>query len=244
MPATSHAFRSAAGSPLREAKTWIFDLDNTLYPASYDLFGQIDSRMRAYIAAYLDLPLDDAYRLQKQYFHEYGTSLSGLMQRHAMDPRPFLAHVHDIDVTVLPVDAALDAALARLPGRKVIFTNASAEHAQRVVDRLGIASRFDGVFDIVEAGYRPKPEPETYVTLVERFGLDPATSVMVEDMARNLAPAATLGMTTVWVRTGAEHGAVGLEDVRIDHVVDVLASWLEDVAADGAFDRSPSQRQG
>jgi putative hydrolase of the HAD superfamily len=237
----SNIYRSAAGSPLREAETWIFDLDNTLYPASYDLFGQIDARMRAYIAAFLGLPLDDAYRLQKRYFHEYGTSLSGLMQRHDMDPQPFLAHVHDIDVTVLPPDAALDAALARLPGRKVIFTNASAEHAQRVVDRLGIGDRFDGVFDIVEAGYRPKPEPGAYALMIERFGLDPATSVMVEDMARNLAPAASLGMTTVWVRTDAEHGSVGLDAVRIDHVVDHLASWLEDVAANGTVEASPRQ---
>lgn len=214
---------------LREASAWVFDLDNTLYPASFNLFGQIDARMRAYIAELLGVDPDDAYRLQKQYFREYGTSLRGLMHVHGLDPTPFLERVHDIDVSVLPPSPELEAALTRLPGRKVIFTNASTRHAERVTERLGIGHHFDAVFDIVETGYRPKPDPEGYALMVERCGLDPETTVMVEDLARNLAPAAALGMTTVWVRTGSELGAFGADESFIDHAIDDLVPWLEAV---------------
>lgn len=219
--------------PPREAKNWVFDLDNTLYPVGAELFAQIDQRMRAYIASFLDLDLDQAYRLQKAYFREYGMSLRGMMDHHGMDPEPFLAHVHDIDLSALEPAPALDAALAALPGRKLVFTNASAAHAERVLDRLGIAAHFTAIFDIAAAGYRPKPEPAGYARLVERHGLDPRASVMVEDMARNLLPAAALGMTTVWVRTDHELGALEAEAGHIDHVVDDLASWLQAVAATG-----------
>jgi putative hydrolase of the HAD superfamily len=221
---------SALGpTALRHAETWVFDLDNTLYPATYNLFGQIDDRMRAYIARFLGVGLEDAYRLQKRYFREYGTSLHGLMHRHGMDPGPFLDYVHDIDITVLPPSPALEAALARLPGRKLVFTNASTRHAERVMGRLGISHHFDAVFDVIEADYRPKPEPETYNVLVQRHGLDADKTVMVEDIARNLAPAAALGMTTAWIRNDTEHGIADTDGGFIDHVVDDLVAWLETV---------------
>lgn len=212
--------------PLRNAAAWVFDLDNTLYPSSINLFSQIDERMRGYIASFLGLELEDAYRLQKQYFHEFGTSLRGLMNRHAMDPAPFLDHVHDIDVSVLSPSPALEAALTALPGRKIIFTNASVRHAERVLNRLGVGHHFADIFDIVEAGYMPKPEPETYRSVVARFGLDPRASVMVEDIARNLSPAAELGMTTVWVRSLPQHGSDGADFAYVDHIVDDLPAWL------------------
>jgi putative hydrolase of the HAD superfamily len=221
-------------SPLRHAEAWLFDLDNTLYPAAIDLFGQIDEKMRAYIAEFLGLDLDSAYALQKRYFEEYGTSMRGLMDRHGMDPAPFLAHVHDIDVTVLDPAPALGEALAALPGRKVVFTNASTAHAERVLRRLGIDHHFHDVFDIVAAGFRPKPEPEIYRTLVDRHVIEPRRTVMVEDMARNLTPAAALGMTTVWVRTGSDWGAFDAQPAHIHHVVDDLVTWLTAVA-DGRF---------
>lgn len=217
-------------APLREAEAWLFDLDNTLYPASIDLFGQIDLKMRAYIAEFLGLDLDAAYALQKQYFCRYGTSMRGLMDLHGMDPVPFLAHVHDIDVSILQAQPLLGEALAALPGRKIVFTNASVTHAERVLRRLAIDQHFHGVFDIVAANYRPKPEPEIYRVLVDRHVIAPHRTVMVEDMARNLAPAAALGMTTVWVRTGAEWGALGADGGHIHHVVDDLTSWLVAVA--------------
>ncbi len=218
-----------AHSGLRHAEAWVFDLDNTLYSATFNLFAQIDDRMRAYIAEFLGVGLEEAYRLQKHYFREYGTSLRGLMHRHGMDPAPFLDFVHDIDVTVLPPSPGLEASLARLPGRKLVFTNASTRHAERVMGRLGISHHFDAVFDIIEADYRPKPEPEIYNVLVQRHGLDAGKTVMVEDIARNLAPAAALGMTTVWIRNDTEHGTHGADGDFIDHVVDDLEAWLEAV---------------
>lgn len=222
---------NAMSGPLRDAQAWVFDLDNTLYPSSFDLFSSIDARMRAYIAAFLGVAEDEAFRLQKQYFAEYGTTLRGLMRRHGMDPLPFLDHVHNVDLSVLPPSPELDAALAALPGRKLIFTNASSRHAERVIRRLGIGHHFEAIFDIVEAGYTPKPEPETYHRLIARHALDARTTVMVEDIARNLAPAAALGMITVWVRTDSSFARFGHETVPIDHVVDDLVLWLQEIAA-------------
>lgn len=215
--------------PLRDAAAWVFDLDNTLYPSTIDLFSQIDERMRGFISTFLGLDLEEAYRLQKQYFHEFGTSLRGLMNNHAIDPAPFLEHVHDIDVSVLSPNPALEAALTALPGRKIIFTNASVHHAERVLNQLGVSHHFADIFDIIDAGYRPKPEPEIYRSVVARFGLDPRASVMVEDMARNLGPAAALGMTTVWIRSLPEHGAEGADFSHVDHIVDDLPDWLSAV---------------
>lgn len=217
---------------MRTANTqnWIFDLDNTLYPPSTALFAQIDRRMREYIADFLGIDLDAAFRLQKSYFREYGMSLRGLMERHGMEPGPFLGYVHDIDLDPLAPMPALEDALGRLPGRKLVFTNAPAGHAERVLRRLGIEGHFCAIFDIAAAGYRPKPEPETYARLIERHDLDPRRSVMVEDMARNLVPAAALGMTTVWVRTDHDIASLGADGDHIHHVVDDLVAWLQDLA--------------
>lgn len=223
--------RAGAGlRTLRSVDAWVFDLDNTLYPSTIGLFRQMDERMRAYIAAFLGIDEERAFALQKEYFRTYGTSLRGLMNHHRMDPAPFLAHVHDIDLSVLEPAAGLDQALGMLPGRKLIFTNASVHHAERVLDRLGVAHHFEAIFDIVAADYRPKPTLDAYHALVERFRVDPRAAAMVEDMAENLRPAARLGMTTVWVRTESEHGRQGADGDHVHHVVDDLADWLQSVA--------------
>jgi putative hydrolase of the HAD superfamily len=216
-----------------DAEAWVFDLDNTLYPAEVSLYPQIDVRMRAYIAQFLGLDSDAARVVQKRYFREYGTSLRGMMDRHGMDPAPYLDAVHDIDISVLPADPNLEAALAALPGRKIIFTNASEAHAERVTERLGIRHHFSGIFDIVAAEYRPKPQAHGYDRLLKQHGLDPRRCVMVEDIARNLEPAAALGMTTVWVRTGSDVGAEGADGGFVDHVVDDLGAWLGQLVAAG-----------
>lgn len=213
---------------IRDAETWVFDLDNTLYSGVHGLFEQIDRRMREYLAKFLDVDEDEAFRVQKSYFKQYGTTLRGMMINHQMDPKPYLDHVHDIDISAIPPAPELDRQLARLPGRKVIFTNADLPHAERVMARLGIADHFDGVFDITDADFVPKPEPEVYDLLVKRFGIAPKRAVMVEDIARNLAPAAALGMATVWVRPITEC-SISKEAPVGDHVdfeTDDLVAWL------------------
>ncbi|MBM3580515.1 MAG: pyrimidine 5'-nucleotidase [Alphaproteobacteria bacterium] len=223
-----------ASSPpdLSRIEAWVFDLDNTLYPASCRLFAQVEVRIRDYVARYLGLDADAAFRLQKTYFRDHGTTMRGMMSRHGMDPEPFLAYVHDIDLSAIRPDPALDRALGRLEGRKIIFTNGSTAHAERVMERIGVARHFEAVFDIADADYVPKPEPRVYDALVSRHVLAARATAMVEDIARNLVPAAEIGMTTIWVRGGAGRPADGLDppdaDVlaAVDHVVDDLVPWL------------------
>jgi len=214
---------------LHRAETWLFDLDNTLYPAVDNLFVQVSVRIRDFIAEHLEMDKEAAYRLQKEYFHQYGTSLRGLMVCHDVDPGPYLAYVHDIDLSVIAHDPRLDAALARLGGTKLIFTNASTDHAVRVLERLGVARHFDGIFDICDADYVPKPEPEPYDTVIDRYCLKPEATVMVDDIARNLAPAAERGITSVWLRNETEWGRTGAGGEHIHYVADDLLAWLEDV---------------
>ena len=206
------------------AEAWVFDLDNTLYPARSNLFSQVDRRMTRFIADLLGLDSESAYRLQKSYLHRHGTTMRGLMDEHGMDPGPFLDFVHDIDLGPIAPDPVLDQALARLKGRKIVFTNGPTDHALRVMDKLAVAHHFEAVFDIVAADYVPKPEPRAYAALIRRHRLTPANTVMVEDVARNLRPAAALGMTTVWVR--AEDEDEGEDAAGIDHVIDDLSRWL------------------
>jgi putative hydrolase of the HAD superfamily len=219
------------GAALGEIETWIFDLDNTLYPASCRLFDQIHQRMGEYIAALLAVDLDEAKRLQKAYFREHGTTLCGLMVVHGVKPHDFLDHVHRIDLSGIPVDAALGDALAALPGRKLIFTNGTVRHAENVLGHLGIAGHFSDIFDIEACNWVPKPDPAGYAELVRRFGVVPTRTAMVEDMAKNLAPAAALGMTTVWLRGTLDWAAEGSEGEHVHHAVEALAPWLAEVAA-------------
>jgi putative hydrolase of the HAD superfamily len=220
--------------PVDQLETWVFDLDNTLYPASSSLFPQIDVRMRQFIADRLGLGLDEAFALQKRYYRDFGTTLRGLMTVHGMEPADFLAYVHDIDHSVLDAAPRLDAALAALPGRKLIFTNGSERHAEKVLAQLGLQRHFAGIFDIVAARFIPKPQPQCYDLMVRRFDFDPGHAAMVEDLQRNLAPAAALGMTTVWVRQDDHPDARVVMDDRDDighvhHITDDLSHWLEQV---------------
>jgi len=210
-----------------EVDAWIFDLDNTLYPASCNLFAQVDARMSAFIQDLLSLEPEDARRVQKRYFRDHGTTLRGLMTHHRVDPEAFLAFVHDIDFSVVPAAPGLEAALARLAGRKLVFTNATVPYAEQVLARLGIAHHIEAIFDIVAADYRPKPEPDSYRQLIAAHGIDPSRAVLVEDIARNLGPAAALGMTTVWVPNAADWSRDGAEDGHVHHVAEDLAAWLE-----------------
>ncbi len=211
---------------MRRVDTWIFDLDNTLYPASVDLFPQIDKRMKAFIAALLKLSPEDAFKLQKEYYWEYGTTLRGLMLNHKVEPDEFLEYVHDIDHSVLEPNAPLSDILESLPGRKFIYTNGSERHAVSVMDRLGISRHFDGIFDVRAGNYIPKPDPAPYAALIARHAIDAAGAIMFEDIHRNLKPAAALGMQTVWVRH-PENPAQPGEDLSHCHfITDDLIDWL------------------
>ncbi|MEQ8605003.1 MAG: pyrimidine 5'-nucleotidase [Marivibrio sp.] len=255
-PASDPAPGSGAGSDLNhprllaQAQTWIFDLDNTLYPARCNLFDQVDQRMGRFIAEALSVDHDEARVIQKRYFRDYGTTLSGLMARHDVDPHDFLAYVHDIDYSPIEPDLRLADALDRLPGRKVIFTNGTVAHAQSVIDRLGVERHFAEIFDIHAADYTPKPKPAPYRTMVERFAVAPETAVMVEDIAQNLETPHAMGMRTVWVRT--EHAwskpGVGVADADaadegapapyIHHVTEDLTTFLHEVLASDDADPS------
>src|SRR6201989_1632467 len=222
---------SSRGRPLVEIETWIFDLDNTLYPASCRLFDQIHARMTGFIADRRGLSPEAAVLGQKTYFREHGTTMRGLMTVNRIDPEDFLAYVHEIDLACVPPDPVLVEALARLPGRKIVHTNGSQRHAERLLDHLGITDSFCGVVDIAAAGYDPKPALAGYHELLRRHEVSPGTALMVEDIARNLVPAAALGMTTAWVRNPAEWGSDGSDGGHIHHVVDDLGQFLSAAAA-------------
>ena len=210
-------------------RDWIFDLDNCLYPASTGLFALIDERMTAYIQRLLECDAAEAHRVQKDHFHTHGTTLAGLMHAHEVDPHDFLENVHDIPLDRVQRNERLAATLARLPGRRFIFTNGDAPYARRVLEAIGVHDRFQDLHDIHASSYRPKPDPHGYELLCERFGIDPNHALLVDDMAQNLKPAKALGMTTVWVDNGSERGSHGAEESFIDHRITDVGEWLETI---------------
>lgn len=211
---------------LAHIRNWIFDLDNTLYPASARLFDQVDAKMGAYIANRLGVDLAEARRIQKGYFHRHGTTLAGLMADHGVDPHDFLAAVHDIEMDALEENVPLAAAIARLPGRKIVFTNADAPYATNVLARLGLSASFEAIHDIHAMNLAPKPQESAYAGLCAAFDLDPRASLFAEDMARNLKPAKALGMTTLWVDNGSEQ-TPGETHEHVDFVTRDVTRWLE-----------------
>jgi putative hydrolase of the HAD superfamily len=208
---------------------WIFDLDNTLYPPSADLFGLIDIRMGEFIQRLLDCDPIEARRVQKGYFHDHGTTLAGLMAHHGTDPNAFLEFVHDIELGSVAEDRELARAVADLPGRKLVFTNGDVDYAARVLARLGLSKSFEAIHDIHACAYQPKPHAESYASMIERFGIAPSTALFVEDMARNLKPAKVLGMTTVWVNNGSERGNHEAHADYIDYEIGDVGKWLDEI---------------
>ncbi|MCW5774191.1 MAG: pyrimidine 5'-nucleotidase [Rhodospirillaceae bacterium] len=223
---------AAVSAPaLDHVEAWVFDLDNTLYPAECDLFSQVDVRIGQFIADRFGISYDEARRLQKNHFRRYGTTMRGLMTETGCDPHEFLAYVHAIDHSPVQRDVRLDAALAALPGPKYVFTNASVPHSEKVLARLGIAHHFADIFDIVAAEFDPKPHDAFYDRFFARHGLPWATACLFEDMAKNLAPAHARGMTTVLIETDNDYSMTGHDGPYIQHRTRDLAGWLEGVAA-------------
>jgi putative hydrolase of the HAD superfamily len=224
----------------RHVDTWVFDLDNTLYPHHINLWQQVDERIRDYIAAFLKISHDDAFRLQKDYYKRYGTSMRGLMIEHGMAPDDFLDFVHQVDHSPIEPNEALGRAIEKLAGRKLILTNGTRRHAEAVLGRLKLERHFDGVFDIVAAELEPKPSPQTYARFLATHQVDAASAAMFEDLARNLAVPHALGMTTVLVVP--EHSREvfredweleGRDAPHVDYVTDDLTGFIERIAARG-----------
>ncbi len=213
---------------LSHIDTWLFDLDNTLYSATSRLFDQIDVRIGQFIAQLFDIDSVEARKMQKSYFREHGTTLRGLMSEYDMAPEGFLEYVHDIDFSSLAPREGLDAALTALPGRKLIFTNADIPYSRKILARLGVAHHFEHIYDIAAANYVPKPFPPAYDILIELHDVTPESTIFFEDIARNLVPAADLGMTTVWVRGDENWVLPGNEDAKPDYETTDLVAWLDE----------------
>ena len=237
------ARKTRGGRPLHEVETWIFDLDNTLYPHSCNLFAEVEARMAEFMCAEFGIDTEAAHAMRRRYFKTYGTTLRGLMNENGIDPHRFLDYVHQIDVTPVKPAPALKAALKALPGRKLIFTNADIRHAERVLERLGFGDIFEAVFDIHMADYRPKPDHAVYAHFVQRYAVDPRAAAMVEDIAPNLVPAHALGMTTAWIPGGPDWTQAEPDAPHIHHVVEDLAAWLEQVPATRPNRRKTGERK-
>jgi len=235
---TLSPYREATNAPrgFGHVETWVFDLDNTLYPHHLNLWQQVDDRIRAYVSDFLKVSKDEAFRVQKDYYKRYGTTMRGMMAEHGMKPDDYLDFVHQIDHSPLTPNPALGAAISALPGRKLILTNGTRAHAEAVMRRLEIDEHFEDVFDIAAAELEPKPRPQVYARFLSRHGVDPARTAIFEDLARNLEVPHALGMTTVLVvpeRTREvfreDWELAGREAPYVDHVTDDLAGFLRRV---------------
>lgn len=207
-------------------RAWVFDLDNTLYPAPL-LYDEIGERMNDYIARALSLPRAEAQIVRERYFHQYGATVVGLAKHHAIDAHDFIDYAHDADYSVLAPDVEMAALIARLPGPKVIFTNGGGGHAQRVLDALGLSHLFGQIFDIESAELAPKPQRASYERLIAACGVAPAETLFIEDTLRNLEPAHEMGFTTALV--GGVHPEAHIS--YVDHWAHDIKDLLRKFAA-------------
>jgi putative hydrolase of the HAD superfamily len=230
----------ASRSPrsFEHVETWVFDLDNTLYPHHLNLWQQVDDRIRSFVSDFLKIPKDEAFRVQKHYYKRYGTTMRGLMAEHGLTPDTYLEYVHAIDHSPLVPNPALGAALERLPGRKLILTNGTRKHADAVMRRLDVHGHFEDVFDIAAADLDPKPLPQAYERFLRRHCVDPEKAAMFEDLARNLEVPHSLGMTTVLVVPTGDREVLregweleGREAPHVDHVTDNIVGFIEALAS-------------
>ena len=214
-------------------ETWVFDLDNTLYPHDLNLWQQIDDRIREFVSNFLRITKDDAFLMQKDFYKRYGTTMRGLMAEHDMKPDDYLEFVHQIDHSPLLPNPTLGAAIETLPGRKLILTNGTRKHAEAVMQRLEIHQHFEDVFDIAAADLDPKPLPQVYDRFLAKHGVDPRKAAMFEDLARNLEVPHALGMSTVLVVPEGTREVfredwelAGRDALYVDHVTDDLTGFL------------------
>ena len=214
----------------QEVETWIFDLDNTLYPVTKRLLAHIDEHMGSFVAKYLGISRKDAHQVQKSYFKKYGLTLRGLMLNDGLDPARYFEEMGPMDLDEVEPNPELGEYIGSLKGRKIIYTNASARHTQLVLNQMKFKKNtFEAIFDIQAANYVPKPAIESYSLLCKTYSIDPTRAAMIDDIARNLEPAAQLGMMTVWKKTNAEWSKNIEAESHIDHVVDDLKEWLRSI---------------
>jgi putative hydrolase of the HAD superfamily len=217
---------------LDHVEHWVFDLDNTLYSArKYDLFPEMHVKMGEFIENVMGFSGSQATEMRVRFGQDYGTTLRGLMVVHDILPDDFLDYVHDLDLHQIKPEPALDAAIAALPGRKVVFTNATVDYATKVMHRLGITHHFDEVFDVAAAAYIPKPQMPAYDDFLKATGVVADRAIFFEDMARNLAPAHEIGMTTVWVENERENALPAPDSAHVHYIAEDLTAWLEAAAA-------------
>jgi putative hydrolase of the HAD superfamily len=218
--------------------SWVFDLDNTLYPHHVNLWQQVDARIGEFVSSWLNITREQARVLQKDYYKRFGTTMRGMMTLHGVRADDYLAYVHKIDHSPLQPNPAMGEAIAKLPGRKLILTNGSVDHVDAVLARLGLESHFDGVFDIIAAELEPKPAPQTYQKFLRDHSVDPARAAMFEDLSRNLVVPHQLGMTTVLVVPDGSKEVVredweleGRDADHVDHVTDDLTGFLRELVS-------------
>ena len=214
---------------LNNIKNILFDCDGVLYEDLEAVFGQVSKRMTNYISNKLNIDLKKAKELQTNYFHKYNTSLNGLMIHHEVDPKEFLKYVHDIDLSCLKKNDELRNELIKLNLKKYVFTNGSREHAENIIRHLGIEDLFEGIFDIIDAEYFPKPDPKNYDLMLKKFHIDPKETLYIEDIAKNLSIAKQLGTTTVWLINEEQWGKKDSDKEFIDYKIKNVSLFLKEI---------------
>ena len=214
---------------LKDIKFWLFDLDNTLYDGATKVFDQVDKKMSKFISEKLNVNIEEARKIQKNYFQEYNTTLNGMIKNHKIDADEFLEFVHDVDLSFLAKDKDLEIEIKKLNGKKIIFTNGSKAHAINVTKKIGIDKLFDGIFDIRDCEFIPKPSKEPYKKLVESYKIEPQYCIFFEDIARNLKPAYELGMKTVWIENDEPWAAKYADEKFVNFKTKSLANFLKEI---------------
>tara|TARA_B100000959_G_C14834465_1_gene563293 strand:- start:263 stop:940 length:678 start_codon:yes stop_codon:yes gene_type:complete len=211
--------------------TWIFDLDNTLYSADSGIFQQVHDLMSKYVSSYLNIGIDEAKKIQREYYKEHGTTLRGMMDNHGVDPDHFLAEVHKLDYSIVAPNHQLNEELKKLNGRKIIYTNANMQHALSVLERIELTNFFDEIYDIKMANYIPKPDRTPYDQIIKLYDINSESSAMFDDIAKNLVPAKKVGFTSVWIDAGYENFSDDIKASKdyLDYHTTNIAEFLESV---------------
>ena len=218
-------------SLVNKIDTWIFDLDNTLYSADSGIFQQVHQLMGKFIKGFLNVDLNKAKEIQKKFYKEHGTTLRGLMDNYGVDPDHFLSEVHKLDYSIVSSNDKLNQEIKKLKGRKIIYTNANMEHTLNVLKRIKLNNFFDEIFDIKMANYIPKPAIKPYEQIIKDFNLNPTTSAMFDDIAKNLVPAKKVGFTSIWIDAGYENFSDDIKSAKkyLDFSTNDLRIFLEKV---------------